>query len=45
MDVKVKQNNGSTCDLTFDMKVTPEVAHQLFSLTMLMQEGWKVTTV
>ena len=27
------------------MKVTPEVAHQLLSLTMLMQEGWKITTV
>ena len=22
-DIKVKQNDGSTCDLAFDMKVTP----------------------
>ena len=39
------QNDGSTCDLTFDMKVMPEVAHELLSLTMLMQEGWQVVTV
>ena len=45
LNMKVEQNDGSTCDLTFDVKVTPEVAHQLLSLTMLMQEGWKVMTV
>ena len=41
--VIVKQNNGSTCDLTLDVKVVPEVAHQLLSHTM--QEGWKVMTM
>ena len=41
----VEQNDGSTCNLTFDVKVTTEVSHQLLSLTMLMQEGWKVITV
>ena len=45
LNVKVEQNDGSTCDLTFEVKVMPEVAHQLLSLTMLMQEGWKVMTV
>ena len=45
LDMKVEQNNGSTCDLTFNVKVALEVAHQLLSLTMLMQEGWKVMTV
>ena len=45
LNVKVEQNNGSTWDLTFDVKVTPEVAHQLLSLTMSMQEGWKIMTV
>ena len=43
--MKFEQNDGSTCDLTVDVKVMPEVAHQLLSLTMLMQEGWKGTTV
>ena len=43
--MKVEQNDGSTCDLTFNVKVMPEVAHQLLSLTMLIQEGWKVMTV
>ena len=45
LDMKVEQNDGSTCDLTFDVKVTPELAHQLLSLTMLMQKGWKIMTV
>ena len=45
-EVKVEQNYGSTCDSTFDVKVLPEVPHQqLLSLTMVMQEGWKITTV
>ena len=43
--MKVEQNDGSTCDLTFDAMVTPEVAHQLLSLTMLMKEGWEIMTV
>ena len=43
--MKVEPNDGSTYDLTFNVKVTPEVAHQLLTLTMLMQEGWKVMTV
>ena len=45
LDVKVMQNDSSTCELTFDMKVTLEVTHQLLSPTMIMQEGWKVMTV
>ena len=43
--MKVEQNDGSTCDLTFDVKVRPKISHQLLSLTMLMQEAWKVMTV
>ena len=43
--MKVEKNDGSTCNLTFNVKVTPEVAHQLLSLTMLMHERWKVITV
>ena len=35
----------STCNLTFNVKVVPEVAHQVLSLTMLTQEGWKIITV
>ena len=45
LDVKIEQSNGSTCNLTFDVKEAPEVAHQLLSLKMLMQEGWKIMTV
>ena len=44
LDVKVDPSNGSTCDITFNVKVTPEVAHQFLSLTMLIQKGWKVIT-
>ena len=29
LDMKVVQNDGSTCNLTLDVKVMPEVAHQL----------------
>ena len=42
--MNVEQNNGSTCDLTFDVKVVSKIAHQFLSITMLMQEGWKVMT-
>ena len=45
LDVKVMQNDSSTCELTFDMKVTLEVTHQLLSPTMLVQKGWIVMTV
>ena len=45
LNMKVEQDNGSTCHLTLDVKVMSEVAHQLLSLTILMQEGWKITTV
>ena len=44
-NIRVGQNDGSTCDLGLDVKVTPEVAHQLLSLTMLMQEDWEMKTV
>ena len=43
--MKVGQNDGSTCNSTLDVKVMSEVAHQLLSLTMLMQEGWEMKTV
>ena len=43
--MKVEQNDGSTCDLTFNVKVAPEVAHQLLSHTMLIQECWEITAV
>ena len=42
LDVKVGQNDGSTCYLALDVKVVPEVAHQLLSLTMLISEGWEL---
>ena len=45
LEVKLEQSYGSTCDSTFNVKAIPEVAHELLSLTMLMQEGWKITTV
>ena len=45
VDIKVGQNDGSTSNLTLDVKVTPEIAYQLLSLTMLMQEGWEMKTV
>ena len=45
LDMKVGQIDGSTCDLTLDVEVMPEVAHLLLSLMMLMQEGCKMKTL
>ena len=45
LNMKVGQNHGSPGDLTLDVKVAPEVAHQLLYLTVLVQEGWDMKTV
>ena len=42
--MKSGQNDGSTSNLTLDVKVTTEVAHLLLRLTMLMQDGWEMKT-
>ena len=45
LNMKVGQDDGSTCYLILDVKVMAEVAQQLLSLTTLMQEGWEMKTV
>ena len=42
LDAICKHNDGSTAKETWDMKIVPQLYHDLFSFTKAMKEGWQM---
>ena len=42
LDVICKHRDGSMARQTWDMKIVPQLNHDLFSFTKAMKEGWQV---
>ena len=42
LDVISKHKEGSMAKETWDVKITPQLSHDLFSFTKAMKEGWQM---
>ena len=40
LDVICKHKDGSTAKQTWEIKIVPQLNHDLFSFTEAMKEGW-----
>ena len=45
LDVICKHNDGSIARETWDVKIVPQLNHDLFSCTKAMQDGWQMNGI
>ena len=45
LDIISKHKDGSTARETWDVKIVPQLNHDLFSLTKSMKEGWQMNGI